>query len=71
LKHRVAAAEISLLLCPEAKSEAVKIIEDSAESGWLLKDCVAVHQMFETTLKDSDAASSKLFCRLDLPIDIA
>ncbi|KAG0580041.1 hypothetical protein KC19_4G143400 [Ceratodon purpureus] len=32
LKHRVAAAEISLLLCPEAKSEAVKIIEDSSEN---------------------------------------
>ncbi|KAG0580042.1 hypothetical protein M758_4G144800 [Ceratodon purpureus] len=68
LKHRVAAAEISLLLCPEAKSEAVKIIEDSSEnhisrvasaakSGWLLKDCVAVYQLLETTFKDSDAAS--------------
>lgn len=68
LKHRVAAAEISLLLCPDAKSKAVKIIEDSFEnhtsgvasatkSGWLLKDCVAVHQLLETSFKDSDAAS--------------
>lgn len=57
LKHRVAAAEISLLLCPEAKSEALKIIEDSSGSGWLLKDCVAVHQLFETSFRDSDAAS--------------
>lgn len=31
LQHRVAAAEIHLLLCPDAKSEAIKIIEESPE----------------------------------------
>ncbi|XP_024374282.1 N-terminal acetyltransferase A complex auxiliary subunit NAA15 isoform X1 [Physcomitrium patens] len=69
LKHRAAAAEISLLLSPEAKSEAIKIVEDSSEdhasssgvppakSGWLLKDCVAVHQLLEISFKDAAAAS--------------
>ena len=32
LKHRAAAAEVHLLLCPDGKSEAVKIIEDSSET---------------------------------------
>lgn len=67
LKHRAAAAEIHLLLCPDGKSEAIKIIEDSSESAasgakdapceWLLKDCVAVHQLLETSFKDTEAAS--------------
>ncbi|KAG0593029.1 hypothetical protein M758_1G292200 [Ceratodon purpureus] len=67
LKDRAAAAEIHLLLCPDGKSEAIKIIEESSErdaSGakdapceWLLKDCVAVHQLLETSFKDTEAAS--------------
>lgn len=31
LKHRVAAAEAHLLLCPDAKSDAIKIIVEFAE----------------------------------------
>lgn len=35
-------------------------VASATKSGWLLKDCVAVHQLLETSFKDSDAASSKL-----------
>lgn len=59
LKHRAAAAEIHLLLCPDGKSDAIKIIEDSPQSDWLLKDCVAVHQLLESSFKDAESASSK------------
>ena len=30
-----------------------------APCEWLLKDCVAVHQLLETNFKDNEAASSK------------
>ncbi|KAL2608858.1 hypothetical protein R1flu_027431 [Riccia fluitans] len=70
LLHRAAAAEVLALLSPESKEEAVKIIEDSvnppvAEGGaiaagvgeWVLKDCVAVHKILLTVMKDENAAS--------------
>jgi peptide alpha-N-acetyltransferase len=57
LKHRAAAAEIHLLLCPDGKFDAIKIIEDSVDNEWLLKDCVAVHQLLEVSFKDAEAAS--------------
>jgi hypothetical protein len=72
LRHRAAVAEILVLLSPEAKPMAVKIIEESsnygarvgpgreAECQWELKDCIAVQKLLETTLDDGDAASSKL-----------
>ncbi|CAM6079648.1 unnamed protein product [Sphagnum tenellum] len=71
LRHRAAVAEILVLLSPEAKPTAVKIIEDSndrARSGqnlliwsekgwWELKDCIAVQKLLETSLHDEGAAS--------------
>nr|XP_024371729.1 N-terminal acetyltransferase A complex auxiliary subunit NAA15-like isoform X2 [Physcomitrium patens] len=67
LQHRVAAAEIHLLLCPDAKSEAIKIIEESPErvasasndaaSEWFLKNCVEVHQLLENSFGDKAAAT--------------
>lgn len=57
LKHRAAAAEIHLLLCPDGKSDAIKIIEDSPQTDWLLKECVAVHQLLESSFKDAESAS--------------
>ncbi|KAH9560299.1 hypothetical protein CY35_06G098800 [Sphagnum magellanicum] len=69
LRHRAAVAEILVLLSPEAKPMAVKIIEESsnygarvgpgreAECQWELKDCIAVQKLLETTLDDGDAAS--------------
>jgi hypothetical protein len=69
LKHRAAAAENHLLLCPDGKSDAIKIIEDSSQNESLLKDCVAVHQLLETSFKDAEAASSKLTETLLGPCD--
>jgi hypothetical protein len=68
-------AEILVLLSPEAKPTAVKIIEDSndrarggsggeAECRWELKDCIAVQKLLETSLHDEGAASSKLIMSL-------
>ncbi|CAK9230475.1 unnamed protein product, partial [Sphagnum troendelagicum] len=64
LRHRAAVAEILVLLSPEAKPMAVKIIEESsnygareAECQWELKDCIAVQKLLETSLDDGDAAS--------------
>lgn len=70
LRHRAAAAEIHLLLSPNSKAEAVKIIEDSVDcpisrdapadenqvSQWALKDCVAVHKLLESSFNDAKAA---------------
>ncbi|BBN20005.1 N-alpha-acetyltransferase 15/16, NatA auxiliary subunit [Marchantia polymorpha subsp. ruderalis] len=70
LLHRAAAAEVLVLLSPDSKEEAVKVIEDSvnppvAPGGaigdgvgeWELDDCVAVHKILLTSVKDEDAAS--------------
>jgi hypothetical protein len=58
LRHRAAVAEILVLLSPEAKPTAVKIIEDSNDRArWELKDCIAVQKLLETSLHDEGAAS--------------
>ncbi|OAY36828.1 N-terminal acetyltransferase A complex auxiliary subunit NAA15 [Manihot esculenta] len=69
LMHRAAVAEMLHVLEPNKKSEAIKLIEDSANNlvpvngalgpvkGWKLKDCIAVHKLLETVLADHDAAS--------------
>ncbi|KAG8656320.1 N-terminal acetyltransferase A complex auxiliary subunit NAA15 isoform X2 [Manihot esculenta] len=69
LVHRAAVAEMLYVLEPKRKSEAIKLIEDSANNlvptngtfgpvnGWNLKDCIVVHKLLETGLADHDAAS--------------
>ncbi|KAF2301340.1 hypothetical protein GH714_022967 [Hevea brasiliensis] len=69
LMHRAAVAEMIYVLESNKKSEAIKLIEDSANNllpingslgpvkGWKLKDCIAVHKLLETALADHDAAS--------------
>ncbi|KAF2323305.1 hypothetical protein GH714_034540 [Hevea brasiliensis] len=69
LMHRAAVAEMQYVLEPNKKSDAIKLIEDSANNlvpvngalgpvkGWKLKDCIAVHKLLETALTDHDAAS--------------
>jgi hypothetical protein len=70
-------AEILVLLSPEAKPTAVKIIEDSndrarggsggeAECRWELKDCIAVQKLLETSLHDEGAASRWRQCCADI-----
>ncbi|XP_024387242.1 N-terminal acetyltransferase A complex auxiliary subunit NAA15 isoform X1 [Physcomitrium patens] len=76
LKHRVAAAEAHLLLCPDAKSDAIKIIVEFAErtletrdslaamdtsNEWFLKDCIAVHHFLEA-FKDETASKWSARC---------
>lgn len=69
LMHRAAAAEMLFLLSPEKKTEAIAIIENSADNitprggvlggtrEWKLKNCIAVHKLLETTFHDPVAAS--------------
>ncbi|XP_010925105.1 N-terminal acetyltransferase A complex auxiliary subunit NAA15 isoform X2 [Elaeis guineensis] len=69
LMHRAAAAEMLLVLEPEKKLEAIKLIEDSTNKlapvngalgpvrEWKLEDCIAVHKLLETVFIDEDAAS--------------
>ncbi|KAG1346243.1 N-terminal acetyltransferase A complex auxiliary subunit NAA15 [Cocos nucifera] len=69
LMHRTAAAEMLLVLEPEKKLEAIKLIEDSTNKlapvdgvlgpvrEWKLDDCIAVHKLLETVFIDEDAAS--------------
>ncbi|XP_061359544.1 N-terminal acetyltransferase A complex auxiliary subunit NAA15-like isoform X2 [Gastrolobium bilobum] len=68
LMHRAAFAEILYILDSNTKSEAVKLIEGSANKvvptngalgpirDWKLKDCIAVHKLLGTVLVDQDAA---------------
>ncbi|WJX48860.1 N-alpha-acetyltransferase 16, NatA auxiliary subunit [Trifolium repens] len=68
LMHRAAFTEIIYILDSNRKSEAVKLIEESANNivprngaigpigEWKLKDCIAVHQLLGTVLVDQDAA---------------
>ncbi|GFZ04136.1 tetratricopeptide repeat (TPR)-containing protein [Actinidia rufa] len=68
LMHRAAVAEMLFVLDPSKKSQAIKLLEDSSNNlvsttgalgpvrEWKLKDCIAIHRLFGTTLDDRDAA---------------
>ncbi|KAJ7962937.1 N-alpha-acetyltransferase 16, NatA auxiliary subunit [Quillaja saponaria] len=68
LMHRAASAEMLYVLDPNKKSEAVTLIEESANNmvprngalgpirEWKLKECIAVHKLLATVLVDNDAA---------------
>ncbi|KAK1576952.1 hypothetical protein Q3G72_017810 [Acer saccharum] len=68
LMHRAAAAEMLYVLEPNNKSEAIKLIEDSANNlvptngalgpvkEWKLRDCISVHKLLKTVFIDQDAA---------------
>ncbi|KAG4961581.1 hypothetical protein JHK87_038214 [Glycine soja] len=69
LTHRAAFGEMLYILDPSRRSEAVKLIEGSANNlvprngalgpirEWKLKDCISVHKLLATVLVDQDAAS--------------
>ncbi|XP_008809145.3 N-terminal acetyltransferase A complex auxiliary subunit NAA15-like isoform X2 [Phoenix dactylifera] len=69
LMHRAAAAEMLLVLEPEKKLEAIKLIEDSPNKlapvngalgpvrEWKLEDCIAVHKLLKTVFINENAAS--------------
>ncbi|KAJ7951835.1 N-alpha-acetyltransferase 16, NatA auxiliary subunit [Quillaja saponaria] len=68
LMHRAASAEMFYVLDPNKKSEAITLIEESANNmvprngalgpmrEWKLKDCIAVHKLLGTVLVDNNAA---------------
>ncbi|CAL5210657.1 unnamed protein product [Lathyrus oleraceus] len=75
LMHIAAFAETLYILDSNRKSEAVKLIEESANNivprneaigpigKWKLKDCIAVHKLLGTLLVDQDAALRwKVWC---------
>ncbi|XP_076930942.1 N-terminal acetyltransferase A complex auxiliary subunit NAA15-like [Bidens hawaiensis] len=80
LMHWAAAAEMMYCLEPNKKSEAIKLIEASANNPvssngplgpvkeWKLKDCVAVHKIIKAAFDDQDAALRwKNRCAVEFP----
>ncbi|GBG90818.1 hypothetical protein CBR_g51323 [Chara braunii] len=72
LSHRAVVAEMMLLLSPEKKEMALKLVLDSPSGGgnlaggfddadvssrWRLDQCVAVHRLIQDSFKDGEAAA--------------
>ncbi|PKA46790.1 peptide alpha-N-acetyltransferase [Apostasia shenzhenica] len=70
LMHRVAAAEMLLLLEPDRRPEAIKLVLDTTNNNiplnealgpvreWKLEDCISVHKLLKSVFNDSKAACS-------------